>query len=187
MKNKIFYLTGFMGAGKSTIGPILANTLGWEYFDLDKVIEEKLDMKIVEIFEKYGEKFFREHERKILEEVSRNKSAIISLGGGTMANQVNIKLLKETGKIIYLKATISSLFKRLEFKRDRPNLKIQDGEPTEEKLIKRITELYNTREQYYIQSDFIVETDEKSIGVTVDRIARIIKEEDNKLKGKSRN
>lgn len=176
-----------MGAGKSTIGPILANTLGWEYFDLDKIIEEKLDMRIVEIFEKRGEKFFREHERKMLEEISRSRSAIVSLGGGTMANQSNLKLLRETGKIIYLKATINSLFKRLEFKRDRPNLKIPDGEPTEEKLVKRITELYNVREKYYNQSDFIVETDEKSIGLTVDRIARIIHEENNKLKGKPRN
>ena len=58
---KIYYLTGFMAAGKSTIGPILANTLGWIFFDLDKEIEKKEGMKIVELFEKKGEDYFRRY------------------------------------------------------------------------------------------------------------------------------
>lgn len=182
MKNKIFYLTGFMGAGKSTIGPILANTLGWEYYDLDKVIEEKLGMKIVQIFEEHGEKFFRENEKKILQEIIKNNDSIVSLGGGTMANQLNLKILKESGTIIYLKASVDSLYKRLEFKRDRPNLNPSDGKPSKEKLVSRINELYQMREKFYNQSDFVIETDNLTIGRTVDKIAKIIDEQTKNTK-----
>ena len=73
MKNNIVYLTGFMGAGKSTIGPILANTLGWNYYDLDKVIEEKIGKKIKQIFEEEGEIFFRETERDVLTDLLKRR------------------------------------------------------------------------------------------------------------------
>ena len=59
MKTKIVFLAGFMGSGKSTIGPMLANTLGWSFFDLDRVIESKQDKKIVDIFSEKGEAEFR--------------------------------------------------------------------------------------------------------------------------------
>ncbi|MFZ0454631.1 MAG: shikimate kinase, partial [Ignavibacteriaceae bacterium] len=70
MNNKIVYLAGFMGAGKSTVGPILANTLGWNYYDLDKVIEERLGKKIKTIFEENGEPFFRQVESEVLKDLS---------------------------------------------------------------------------------------------------------------------
>ncbi len=65
MKKNIYYLTGFMAAGKSTIGPILANTLGWNFFDLDKEVEKQEGMKIVELFESKGEDYFRDIETTI--------------------------------------------------------------------------------------------------------------------------
>ena len=60
MNNKIYYLTGFMAAGKSTIGPILANTLGWNFFDLDKEIEQEEGLKIGDLFKQKGEDYFRQ-------------------------------------------------------------------------------------------------------------------------------
>ena len=60
MKKKLIYLTGFMASGKSTIGPILANTIGWNFFDLDKVIEKEEEKSIRKIFVEKGEKYFRE-------------------------------------------------------------------------------------------------------------------------------
>ncbi|MCJ7554289.1 MAG: shikimate kinase, partial [Ignavibacteriaceae bacterium] len=66
MKKKIIYLTGFMAAGKSTIGPILANTLGWDFKDIDRVMEQKAGKKITQIFSDEGEIYFRELENNTL-------------------------------------------------------------------------------------------------------------------------
>lgn len=180
MNKNIVYLTGFMGAGKSTIGPILANSLGWNFFDLDKVIEKKLEKKIKDVFEEKGEVYFRKIETETLVELSEMKNTILSLGGGTMISEKNLEILKDSGKIIYLKASLDSIFKRLEHKRDRPNL-IVDGEPEElkEKLFNRIKELFIKREKFYNKSDFIVETDGISIGITVDEIVKIINHNQN--------
>lgn len=177
MNDKIVYLTGFMGAGKSTVGPILANTLGWDYFDLDMVIEKRLGKKIRKIFEENGEPFFRQVESEILKELSQNKHAIISLGGGTIVNRSNLKIIRETGKVIYLKASIDSIYKRVAFKRDRPNLLIEGEEFTKEKLIQKISNLFVAREKYYNRADITINTDNIPVGVTVDRIAKIITDE----------
>ena len=177
MNNKIVYLAGFMGAGKSTVGPILANTLGWNYYDLDKVIEERLGKKIKTIFEENGETFFRQIEGEVLKELSHNNNVIISLGGGTIVNQNNLNIIKNTGKIIYLKASIDSIYKRVAFKRDRPNLIIDGEEFSKEKLIQKINNLFNAREKYYNQADLTIDTDNISIGVTVDKLAKIINDE----------
>jgi shikimate kinase len=177
MNIKIVYLAGFMGAGKSTVGPILANTLGWNYFDLDKVIEEKLGKKIKTVFEENGEPFFRQVESEVLKELSHSNNVIISLGGGTIVNPNNLNIIKSTGKIIYLKASIDSIYKRVAFKRDRPNLIIDGEEFSKERLIQKINNLYNAREKYYNQADITIDTDNISIGVTVDKLAKIINDE----------
>ncbi len=177
MNDKIVYLTGFMGVGKSTVGPILANTLGWDYFDLDKVIEKRLGKKIKKIFEENGETFFRQVESEILKELSGNKGAIISLGGGTIVNHNNLSIIRDTGKVIYLKASVDSIYKRVAFKRDRPNLLIEGEEFSKEKLIQKINNLFLAREKYYNQADITINTDDIPVGVTVDRIAKIINDE----------
>ncbi len=181
MNDKIVYLTGFMGAGKSTVGPILANTLGWDYFDLDKVIEERLGKKIKQIFEDSGEPFFRKVESEVLKELSQNKNIIISLGGGTIVNNNNLSVIRDTGKIIYLKASVESIYKRLAFKRDRPNLIIEGEEFSKEKLIQKINNLFLTREKFYNQADITINTDNVTIGVTVDKISKIIANQFEKI------
>ena len=120
MKKKIYYLTGFMAAGKSTIGPILANTLGWDFYDLDKEVEKKEKLKVVEIFERKGEEYFRKTETDLLKKLSEDDEVIISLGGGAIASDINFGIIKSTGKIIYLKSSPEMAYKRLRFKKDRP-------------------------------------------------------------------
>ena len=163
-----------MGAGKSTIGPILANTLGWNYFDLDKVIEDRVGKKIKKIFDEKGEPFFRQVESEVLKEISKNKNVIISLGGGTIVNHNNLKVIRATGKIVYLKASVDSIYKRLVFKRDRPNLIVEGEEFSKEKLIQKINNLFTTREKFYNQADITIDTDNVTIGVTVDKLTKII-------------
>jgi shikimate kinase len=171
---QIIYLTGFMGSGKSTIGPILANTLGWDFYDLDRVIENKTGKKIREIFERDGEDFFRTMETDTLKEISNNNKAIVSLGGGTIVSDDNIKILKSSGKLIYLKMSEEAAYERLKYKRDRPALKNETGEFSEKDLLKRINELMVTRSSYYEQADFTIDTDKSSVGKTVDKIVNII-------------
>ena len=176
VKNKnIYYLTGFMAAGKSTIGPILANTLGWNFFDLDKEIEKNESLKIVEIFEVKGEEYFRKVETNILKILSDKLDSIISLGGGAIASEENFNIIKTTGKIIYLKSSPEMAYKRLRFKKDRPAFVFENFEaPTKEQFLDRINQLLDSRKKYYEKCDFIVDTDNQTVGRTVDIIAKYI-------------
>lgn len=177
MSNRIVYLTGFMTSGKSTIGPILANVLGLEFYDLDKVIEEEEKQTIVEIFEKKGEDYFRELESVTLKRLSENNSAVISLGGGTITNKKNFDLLKKTGKIIYLKVSPDNLYKRLKNKIDRPLFKdLVLGENSEEDFMIKIKDMLEKRREYYEKADLVMETDSQPLGRTVDKLAKKINE-----------
>jgi shikimate kinase len=174
MKNTI-YLTGFMGSGKSTIGPILANTLGWDFFDLDSLIEDKTEKKIRDIFEKEGESYFRKLETDTLKEISESQNVIISLGGGTVANEENLEILKKTGKIIYLRVSLDTVYQRLKYKKDRPALTKSSSESlSKEEMTNRIKKLMDTRLKYYEQADYTVDTDNNSVGKTIDKIVKII-------------
>lgn len=164
-----------MTSGKSTIGPILANVLGYNFYDLDKEIEENEKLSVVEIFEKYGEKYFREAESKILNELIKQDDVVISLGGGTIVNKSNFDLMKSTGKIIYLKVSPSTLYKRLKNKTDRPIFKdLVLSNKNENEFMKRIEELMNKRKQYYEMADIIIDTELTPLGKTIDRIAKKI-------------
>ena len=164
-----------MAAGKSTIGPILANTLGWEFYDLDKEVEKREGMKITELFNQKGEEYFRKSETKILRELLSRNEAIISLGGGAIASDENFGIIKSSGKVIYLKSSPEIVYKRLRFKRDRPAF-IFEGEelPSKEEFLKRINELLEERKKYYEQCDFIIDTDSQKVGQTVDILAKFI-------------
>lgn len=164
-----------MAAGKSTIGPILANTLGWEFFDLDREVEKKSGLKIVELFKQKGEDYFRKMETEILKELSLKDNVIISLGGGAIASEENFRIIKSSGKIIYLKSSPEMTYKRLRFKIDRPAFVFEGEEvPSKEKFMERINELLESRKKYYEKSDFIVDTDFQTVGKTVDIIAKFI-------------
>ena len=176
MKCKIIFLTGFMGSGKSTIGPILANTVGWDFYDLDKIIEDKVGLKVTEIFEKFGEEYFRKIEKDTLHELILKGNIIVSLGGGTIANLDNLNLVKKTGKLIYLKTSPGIIYERLRFKRDRPVLNL-DGTINLDKnqFVEKISKLMNTRNKYYNQADITIDTDNISIGLTVDKIVKLLR------------
>jgi shikimate kinase len=178
MKTKIIFLAGFMGSGKSTIGPILANVLGWNFFDLDRVIESKQSKKVVDIFAEKGEAGFRLLEREVLQEIAKGENVIIALGGGTIADQKNINFMKKKGKIVFLEASTESFYQRLRFKTDRPMLRGKDDELlSQDELKKRISEILNYRKKYYDQADISLQTDGLTIGKTVDAISKIIQKD----------
>lgn len=167
------YLTGFMGSGKSTIGPILANTIGYDFADVDHVIEEREGKSVSEIFQESGEEYFRTLERRILGEILRKKHLVVSLGGGTIADPANFHVVSGSGIIVYLKTTPEQIFRRLHHKRDRPILTDIRGELlSREELRRRIQDLFAKREPFYSQADITVTTDEQRVGITVDRIVK---------------
>ena len=175
MRRNIFYLAGFMASGKSTIGPMVANTLGWIFFDLDKEIEKRENRKITKIFEEEGEDYFRRKETEILKEISEGKNLIISLGGGTLIIQENRKFIKKSGNLICLSSSPEVAYRRLKHKRDRPILLADNNEDAAENVvIERIESLMKERMKYYQKADYFIDTDKESIGTTVDKIFRII-------------
>lgn len=173
---KLIYLTGFMGSGKSTIAPILANTLGYSFLDSDNEIQKISGKQVSEIFLEDGESVFRERERQLLQRVSQQKNCVISLGGGTIANDTNLAIVKSTGVLVYLKLEAESVFHRMKNKTDRPLLRTKDGGTmNEEELRRHIAALFAAREWYYKQADIVVATDENTVGQSVDDIMRSLR------------
>jgi len=166
-----------MASGKSTIGPIVANTLGWEFYDLDKEIEKREQKTIPDIFKESGEKYFRKLEIEVLKELSAGNFLIISLGGGTLTDQLNRKIINQTGKLIYLESSIEVAFRRLKHKRDRPVLLFENtSEQTEEAIYNKIKVLFSERKKYYEEAEYTFNTDNDQIGMTVDKIANLIQD-----------
>jgi len=172
-KKSLIYLAGFMGSGKSTIGPILANTLGFEFVDTDKMVEKKASKRIIEIFTTDGEQAFRSLEHASLQEIATRSHFVISLGGGTIADEENFRLIHESGVIVYLKLSPEEILHRVHHRTDRPLLTGASGErlPVEE-IEKRVHDLLLRREHFYARADVVIQTDRKRVGATVDEIVR---------------
>ncbi len=171
-KERIF-LTGFMGSGKSTIGPILANTLGWNFVDLDRAIERSIGSTINEIFREKGEAAFRVLEGTMLQDLAIARSTVIALGGGTLGSDHAFRMVSHSGILVYLRIPSEQLFFRLRKKTDRPLLIAgETTEADENQLRMRMTELHKIREPYYNMADIIVETGTQSVGRTVDELVR---------------
>lgn len=118
---KLIYLVGFMGSGKTTVGELLAQELGWRFIDLDAVIEAGQKTTIREIFEKAGELFFREVEHAALKAVSKAEPAVIALGGGTFVQKSNLDFIRESGApTIWLDCPLEELIRRCAGITNRP-------------------------------------------------------------------
>ncbi len=174
--NNLIYLTGFMGSGKSTIGPILANTLGYSHIDIDQQIERLMFKSITNIFSDFGEKYFREIERSLLLELSDRDSHVISLGGGTITNNTNLKIVKSSGILIYLKTDVEQIYHRLKFKKDRPLIQSTNKTLlTDNELRSRIISLLAKREPFYKKADIVITTTKQRVGITIDEIVYHLK------------
>jgi shikimate kinase len=173
-KKSLIFLTGFMGSGKSTIGPILANTLGYFFLDIDKLIEEAAGKSIPDIFRSDGEAAFRAFERTTLHNLASRSEVIVALGGGTIANEENLEFIKKNGILVYLQISPEQAKLRVQSHRtDRPMLKDEAGIPlTGEKLQERIIRLMDRREKFYLRSDIIINTDNLRIGISIDEIVK---------------
>jgi shikimate kinase len=174
-KKSLVFLTGFMGSGKSTIGPILANTLGFEYLDVDQRIEQKTNKLVAEIFRSEGEPAFRALEREVLQELTELNRCVISLGGGTIANEENCQLVLQKGILVYLKLSPEEIIQRVQYRNDRPMLKDAQGNQLPPPELKsRVLDLMARREQFYARADVVITADNMRVGMTVDEIMKNI-------------
>ncbi len=162
-----------MGSGKSTLGPILANTLGYGFVDVDRMIEERSGKSIGDVFQVLGEKEFRQMERETLLEIVRMHETVVSLGGGAIANEENFQLLHAHGIIVYLRMSPEEATRRMRHKVNRPLLKGTDGELLDENALReKITDLMRRREEFYARADVIIQTEHQRIGATVDDLVK---------------
>lgn len=166
------YLIGFMGAGKSTIGKLLARRLKRGFCDTDRLVEARAGRPITAIFAQEGETRFRALERQVIEELSQKNGQVVALGGGAPLREENWQTISSTGTTIYLRADPGILFRRLEEERTRPLLRRLEGQ---DKLaeIKRLLEM---REPYYRRADEIVECQNRSAEELVNEILERLKD-----------
>jgi shikimate kinase len=170
------YLTGFMGCGKSTIGPILANMFGYTFVDLDAEIAARAGMSIPEIFAEYGEEAFRTMETEQLKTASPSTPAVVSLGGGVLGRRENMHHIRATGILLYLHMDLDTAVRRLRRNRRRPMLWDDDGSPLRgERLRARVQELLESRLDGYERAHIHVPTAHRSVGKNADRIAAAIR------------
>ncbi|MBP2240861.1 shikimate kinase [Cytobacillus eiseniae] len=168
---KSIYLTGFMGAGKTTVGKALGEYLEIPIFDLDAEIEKKECCTIQSIFERYGESYFREIESAVLQEMP-TENTIITTGGGIICRNENRQFLKVKGFVIFLYASEEEIYRRLIEDKTRPLL---SGDKRA-----NIANLYNERLPIYRESaDMIIDTTGKSIRMIVQEIHTCLDSSEN--------
>ncbi len=158
-------LCGMMGAGKTTVGIKLAELTRRRWYDTDGVIVDRYG-KISDIFERHGEARFREIETEIVRELAEQDGLVISTGGGLVLKKENTELLQKNGKIVFLRATIQTLKKRLCTDGTRPLLQnsVESMQDRLERLMKERTPVYES------VSDIVVDVD----GKTPEEIAKEI-------------
>lgn len=165
---KIFLL-GFMGCGKSTTGQLLAQQLGIQFADIDRLIEEKTGTKIPDIFHKQGEQTFRQIEKNALAEVALcPHDTVIATGGGTPCSDENIRLINQNGISVYLKMSAENLTERL--RQNTHNRPLINNIHDREILRTFIKEKLNEREKWYRQAHYII----KAKNLVVSNLASFI-------------
>lgn len=169
-KGSNILLIGFMATGKTTMAKEISKKLAMEYIDLDKVIEEKIEMSIADIFERYGEEYFRQVEKQCIKNINQLQDTIISCGGGVCLDPDNIVNIKKAGKVILLEGSPETILSRIKMDRNRPLLKDKDD-------IEGIKRMMDERKYSYHQSaDIIIDTSGKSVLNVRDEILRAINE-----------
>ena len=147
----LIFLIGFMGSGKTTIGPGLAEKLGYTFVDQDELIEKHYNMTVSEVFAKHGEPKFRETEQQVLSDIVASDNLVISTGGGAPCFFNNMEFMNSHGLTVYLEAEPVTLMQRLRASTDsRPLLKGK----TEEELLHFIAGKLEERNKFYHMAKF---------------------------------
>ncbi|TBR44705.1 shikimate kinase AroK [Marinomonas agarivorans] len=171
-------LVGPMGAGKTTIGRLLAQSLGRDFLDSDRVIEENAGADIPWIFEKEGEQGFRRRETSTLQQLTQEYGAkvVLATGGGAIMRKDNRTILQQGGLVIYLYATISQQVQRTSRTNHRPLLKTGNRQQI-------LTDLFKERDPLYRETaDVIVKTDSRNPKLVANKVLGAIEQHMKKEK-----
>ncbi|WP_379966331.1 shikimate kinase [Ectobacillus sp. sgz5001026] len=161
---KALYITGFMGSGKTTIGKELAMRWNVPVMDTDEEIERKAGKPISAIFHDEGEDTFRSYESDMLQSLPC-ENVIITTGGGIVIREKNREWMKEHGIILYLYCDLSSIVERLEGDTSRPLFKNSEV----------FSELFETRQKWYEEATYTIDTTNKEINFIIEEIEACLK------------
>ncbi|MCA8870141.1 MAG: shikimate kinase [Rhodobacteraceae bacterium] len=145
-------MVGMMGAGKTAVGTALARLLGVAIVDSDAEIELAANMRIAEIFEKYGEAFFRDRESRVLARLLDGEPSVLSTGGGAFLDPNNRQMIADKGLAVWLKADLDLLWARVRHKTTRPLLQVPEPKA-------RLSSLLAEREPCYSRAGLVVEAE----------------------------
>jgi len=164
------FLVGMMGAGKTSVGRVLAKRLQKSFYDSDQVIEDRTGVKIPVIFEIEGEAGFRVRESAVIDELTALRDIVLATGGGAVLSERNRERLKTTGTVVYLRASVRDLLNRTRHDKNRPLLQGVDPRA-------RLTELYEKRDPLYREvAHLIVDTGNQSLTSLVNRLCQLLLE-----------
>lgn len=169
MGEKSFVFIGFMGAGKTTIGKLVAKKLGSNFVDIDEEIEKQYQMPITQIFNKIGEKAFRDREKSLITSLAEHKQQILSVGGGAFLQDEVRNVCLSSCIVIYLNLSWESWKQRL-------SLLIESRPLLQGKSLDEMEELFNKRQEIYNSNHhYKIETDNRDIEEIADSIVETLK------------
>jgi len=148
-------LIGFMGSGKTSIGRLIAQRLGFQFVDTDAIVMERVGMQVAEIFAKHGEAWFREQESAALRSLGIVQRAVVSTGGGILLRPENRELLRALGFVVWLTASEDVIFERVSRNKKRPLLQTADPRATIHELLERRRPLYEGAAQFTLDSSHL--------------------------------
>jgi shikimate kinase len=162
------FLVGLMGAGKTSVGRMLARRLNKDFYDADAEIERITGVKIPVIFDIEGESGFRAREEKVIERLTAMHDIVLATGGGAVLSPANRARLQQQGHVIYLRATPEDLWRRTRRDRNRPLL--QTTNP-----LAKLKELHTQRDPLYSEvADLVVDTGAQSVGALTAHIQQLL-------------
>lgn len=163
----MIYITGFMGAGKTTVGTALGEKLNVHVYDTDRMVEKDQNKSVQDVFRDQGEAAFRACETHVLKKLSAlQENSIVTTGGGIIMNPVNRTLMKSNGSIIFLYCDIDTIRRRLFNDKTRPLLqKYRGGE---------LDDLYKKRMAAYLDAAHAINTTAKSVNTIVNEILSVM-------------
>ncbi len=164
------FLVGLMGAGKSSVGRLLAKRLGKSFYDCDQEIERRTGVKIPVIFEIEGEDGFRAREVTVLRELAGRVDIVLATGGGAVLREENRRALMQHGTVVYLCASLDDLWQRTRHDRNRPLLQTGDPRATLEELVAQRDPLYRA------VASLVMDTGNQSLGNLVNRLEQRLRE-----------
>jgi shikimate kinase len=164
MSQRCVTLYGPMGSGKTSVGKELADMLGYEFIDTDKLVEQQTGKKISAIFREEGEAAFREKESAVIQTLVGSQGKVIATGGGAVLDPQNRHVLASIGLSVYLKASARELYQRVKNDTNRPLLQnVEDP-------VKVVQNLLKEREEFYSQADIIIDTEDLSVEEVTDQL-----------------